>query len=65
MFGRKLGELLSNIDWKTILGQVFTIISEVLGGLIEGLSQTTGGKVALFMAGLAVAFKGASVLASM
>nr|DAZ71583.1 MAG TPA: minor tail protein [Caudoviricetes sp.] len=64
MFGRKLGELLSNIDWKTILGQVFTIISEVLGGLIEGLSQTTGGKVALFMAGLAVAFKGASVLAS-
>lgn len=65
MFGRKLGELLSNIDWKTILGQVFTIISEVLGGLIEGLSQTTGGKVALFMAGLAVAFKGASVLASL
>ena len=64
MFGRKLGELLSNIDWKTILGQVFTIIANVLGGLIDGLSQTTGGKVALFMAGLAVAFKGASVLAS-
>lgn len=64
MFGRKLGELLSNIDWKTILGQVFTIIANVLGGLIDGLSQTTGGKVALFMAGLAVAFKGASALAS-
>lgn len=64
MFGRKLGELLSNIDWKTILGQVFTIIANVLGGLIDGLSQTTGGQVALFMAGLAIAFKGASVLAS-
>lgn len=64
MFGRKLGELLSNIDWKTILGQVFTIITNVLGGLIDGLSQTTGGQVALFMAGLAVAFKGVSVLAS-
>lgn len=64
-FGRKLGELLSNIDWATILGQVFTIISEVLGGLIDGLSQTTGGKMALFMAEMALAFKGTSALASL
>ena len=64
-FGRKLGEMLSNIDWGTILSQVFTIISEVLGGLIEGLSETTGGRLALFIGEMALIFKGVKALAAL
>lgn len=63
-FGRKIGELLESIDWGTILAQIGTILSEVFGGLIDGLSETTVGKVVLFIAQLALAFKGKSILNS-
>lgn len=45
--GQGIGNFLSNIDWGTIFKQVFTIITNVLGGLISGLASTTGGKMAL------------------
>lgn len=63
-FGRKIGELLENIDWGTILTQIGTILSEVFGGLIDGLSETTVGKILIFVGSMALAFKGKSVLGS-
>lgn len=61
--GRGIGEFLSNIDWGTILGDVFAILKEVLFGLIEGLGQTTAGKFILAFAGLSLALKGITVTA--
>lgn len=63
-FGKKVGELLENIDWGTILSDIGIILSEVFGGLIDGLSETTVGKIVLFVAQMALAFKGKSVLES-
>lgn len=42
--GEGIGNFLSQIDWWGILSQVFTIIANVLGGLIMGLKETTAGK---------------------
>ena len=42
--GEGIGNFLSQIDWWGILSQVFTIITNVLGGLITGLKDTTAGK---------------------
>lgn len=63
-FGEKIGEMLGKIKWGEIFGDLGTILGETLGGLIDGLSETTAGKVALFILGLSVAFKGSSVIQS-
>lgn len=63
-FGKAIGEMLSQIDWWSVFSETATILKEVMGGLIDGLSETVGGKVVLFIAGLALAFKGGSVLLS-
>lgn len=53
LFGRKIGEFLSNIDWWGILTQVGTIIWEAFSGMISGLFDTSAGKVFLaFVVGL-------------
>ena len=53
LFGRKIGEFLSNIDWWGILTQVGTIIWEAFSGMISGLFDTSAGKVFLaFVLGL-------------
>ena len=61
-FGRKIGQMLSKIDWNKIIGDVFIIIKEVFFGMIDGLSDSVGGKFVLFVAGLAAAFKGGGVV---
>lgn len=45
--GKGIGDFLSNVDWGTIFKDVFSIIANVLGGLISGLSQTTAGKLGI------------------
>ena len=45
LFGRKIGEFLSNIDWWGILTQVVTIIWEAFSGTISGLLETSAGKL--------------------
>lgn len=35
--GRKIGHFLLSIEWGTIFGQVFSLITEVVGGLFSGL----------------------------
>lgn len=45
--GEGIGTFLSNIDWLTIFQKVFTIISDVLGGLVSGLASTTAGKLGI------------------
>ena len=62
--GRSIGQFLSNIDWLTIFNQVITIIGEILGGLIEGLGETTIGKILLVIAGIAALFKIGTVATS-
>ena len=42
--GRGIGNFLKGIDWGGIFGEVFTIITTVLGGLISGLGTTIEGK---------------------
>lgn len=54
--GRGIGQFLSNIDWATILGDVFAIITEVLGGLIQGLGETGAGKVVIALGVIKLAF---------
>lgn len=52
-FGRSVGEFLSSIDWRTIIGQVFDILWTVFSEFISGLFDTSAGKVILaFVAGL-------------
>jgi len=62
--GRAVGTMLSSIDWKGVISSAFTIIKEVIFGLIEGLSETTGGKVVLAIAAIAGLFKLGSVATS-
>lgn len=51
--GRGIGEMLSNIDWITIIGQIGTILWEAFSGVISGLFDTKAGKVVVgFAAGL-------------
>jgi len=46
-FGRGIGHFLENIPWGEILGTTFSIIWDILSGLISGLFDTDGGKVVL------------------
>ena len=51
LFGKKVGEFLGNIDWIGILTRVIKIISEVLGGLFNGLeSSGLAGSIASWIA---------------
>lgn len=54
--GRGIGEFLSNIDWLTILSDVFKIITEVMSGLIKGLGETGAGKVIIALGVIKMAF---------
>lgn len=63
-FGRGIGEFLSNIDWLGILKSVFDIIWNVLTGLIDGLQETTVGKILLVLAAIAAAIKGFDIALS-
>lgn len=45
--GRGIGQFLENIPWGEILQTTFSIIWDVLSGLISGLFDTNGGKVVL------------------
>ena len=47
--GVAIGDFLSGIDWETILGQVFDIIVTVVGGLMDGLFNTEGGRIAVVL----------------
>ena len=60
--GRGIGEMLSNIDWLGIFTGVIEIISEILGGLIKGLGETTAGKVLLAIGTVAAVFKGVQIV---
>lgn len=42
--GKGIGDFLSQIEWKEHLDKVAKIISEVLGGLLEGLGETPAGQ---------------------
>lgn len=53
--GRGIGEFLSQIDWGTHLETVADIISEVLGGLLDGLGETPAGR---FVIALGIALGG-------
>lgn len=57
-FGKGIVDFLSNIDWKGILETVFDIIKNTLGGLIDGLKETSVGKIGLAVSGGILAFKG-------
>lgn len=56
--GRGIGEFLSNIDWAGIIGQVFSILGNIIFGLIDGLKETTAGKIILALAALKLAITG-------
>ena len=59
--GRGIGQMISNIDWATIFMEAFLIIKTVLLGLIEGLGETTSGKILLAIGAIAAIFKGVQV----
>lgn len=59
--GRGIGQMISNIDWATIFMEAFLIIKTVLLGLIEGLGETTAGKILLAIGVIAAIFKGVQV----
>lgn len=56
--GRGIGEFLSGIEWDTIFGQVFDIITRVVGGLVEGFGETTAGKFLLAFGAVKTAIRG-------
>ena len=59
--GRGIGEMLDNVDWMAIFTEVFTVIQEIITGLIQGLSETTSGKILLAIGAIAAIFKGVQV----
>ena len=59
--GRGIGQMISSIDWATIFTEAFLIIKTVLLGLIEGLGETTAGKILLAIGAIAAIFKGVQV----
>ena len=59
--GRGIGEMLDNIDWATIFAEVFITIQTVLYNLIQGLGETTSGKILLVIGSIAAIFKGVQV----
>lgn len=62
-FGRGIGQFLSNIDWFTIFKSVFDVMSQSIGRLIIGFSDTVAGKlgVALVTAIAGVKIAGAAL----
>lgn len=44
-FGEGIGEFIGSIDWLGIFGRVIGTIGTILGGLIDGLKETTVGKI--------------------
>lgn len=45
--GKGIGDFLDNIDWLGILGGVIGTIGSILGGLIDGLKETTSGNIVI------------------
>lgn len=56
-FGHNVGVFLSQIDWAKHLGQLITVIGDVLGGIWEGLGTTSAGTFIQAMAVFAVGNK--------
>lgn len=56
-FGHNVGIFLSEIDWAKHLGQLLTVIGDVLGGIWEGLGSTSAGTFVQAMAVFAVGNK--------
>ncbi len=56
-FGHEVGVFLSQIDWAKHLGQLITVIGDVLGGIWEGLGSTSAGTFIQAMAVFAVGNK--------
>lgn len=56
-FGHNVGVFLSQIDWAKHLGQLITVIGDVLGGIWEGLGSTSAGTFIQAMAVFAVGNK--------
>lgn len=56
-FGHEVGAFLSQIDWAKHLGQLITVIGDVLGGIWEGLGSTSAGTFIQAMAVFAVGNK--------
>ena len=56
-FGHNVGVFLSQIDWAKHLGQLITVIGDVLGGIWEGLGTTSAGTFVQAMAVFAVGNK--------
>lgn len=56
--GRSIGDFLGNIEWGKIFGKVAAIIWEVASGVIEGLLDTKGGRIALLIGAKILAIKG-------
>lgn len=44
-FGEGIANFLQGIPWLELLGKVFATLKTVIGGLLEGLKETTAGKV--------------------
>lgn len=62
--GESIGEFLGSIDWAGIFETVASIIWEVLSGVIEGLWQSTSGKITVVLTGIAALFKGQKIIKS-
>lgn len=56
-FGHNVGVFLSEIDWGKHLGQLITVIGDVLGGIWEGLGTTSAGTFVQAMAVFAIGDK--------
>lgn len=56
--GRSIGDFLGNIEWGKIFGKVAAIIWEVASGVIDGLLDTKGGRIALLIGAKILAIKG-------
>lgn len=56
-FGHNIGVFLSEIDWSKHLSQITTVISEVLGGIWNGLGTTSAGTFIQAIATFAIGMK--------
>lgn len=56
-FGHNIGVFLSKIDWSKHLSQITTVISEVLGGIWNGLGTTSAGTFIQAIATFAIGMK--------
>lgn len=61
--GRGIGDFLSQIEWGTHLEKVAKIITEILGGLLEGLAETPAGQFMISLVKGFIAFKFAAHVA--